>query len=99
MGEGEYNLNDLKEIMVTESYLGLDQEERGCQNEETLDNCTSRQYYDTILEKCGCLPLNMIPSEVLIETCPQTDKKVFYLIICHILGNYLLFYRGVELCE
>ena len=75
MGEGEYNLNDLKEIMVTESYLGLDQEERGCQNEETLDNCTSRQYHNTILEKCGCLPLNIRPSEVLIETCPQTDKS------------------------
>ena len=61
--------------MVTESYLGLDQEERGCQNEETLDNCTSRQYYDTILEKCGCLPLNIRSSEVLIATCPQTDKS------------------------
>ena len=85
--------------MVTESYLGLDQEERGCQNEETLDNCTSRQYYDTILVKCGCLPLHIRPSEVLIATCPQTDKKVFFFIILHILGNYLLFYQGVRLCE
>ena len=33
-GEGEYNLNVLKEIRVTESYLGLDKEFRGCQKEE-----------------------------------------------------------------
>ena len=26
IGEGEYNLNALKEIKVTESYLGLDQD-------------------------------------------------------------------------
>ena len=58
-GEGEYNLNVLKEITVTDSYLGLDQEERGCQNEEPYDNCTTRQYHNTILEKCECLPFNM----------------------------------------
>ena len=59
VGEGEYNLDSLKEIKVTDSYLGLDQEERGCQNEEAIDNCTSRQYHNTILGKCRCLPLNM----------------------------------------
>ena len=33
-GEGEYNLNVLKEIQVTDSYLGLDQETRGCNHEK-----------------------------------------------------------------
>ena len=33
-GEGEYNLNVLKEIQVTDSYLELDQNTRGCQNKE-----------------------------------------------------------------
>ena len=59
IGEGEYNLNDLKEIRVTESYLGLDQEDRGCQNEEPLINCTTRKYNDTLLGECGCLPFNI----------------------------------------
>ena len=59
IGEGEYNLNDLKEIIVTDSYLGLDENVRGCQNGETLNNCTTRFYMDTLLRDCGCLPFNI----------------------------------------
>ena len=40
VGEGEYNLNVLTDIKVTESYLGLDQNIRKCQNQEPYDNCT-----------------------------------------------------------
>ena len=66
VGEGEYNLDVLKEIRVTDSYLGLDQEDRGCQNDEPLQNCTTRQYHDTVLEECGCLPFYMKNSD---EVC------------------------------
>ena len=59
IGEGNYNLNVLKEIDVTDSYLGLDQEVRGCQNEEPQDHCRTRVHRDTLLEQCGCLPFNM----------------------------------------
>ena len=59
IGEGEYNLDDLKEITITESYLGLDQDVRGCQNEESLNDCRTRSYKDTLLKKCGCLPSNI----------------------------------------
>ena len=59
IGEGEYNLDVLKEIRATESYLGLDQDTRECQNEEPFDNCTTRHYIDNIMNKCGCLPLNL----------------------------------------
>ena len=52
-------MNVLKEIRVTDSYIGLDQDVRGCQNEEPKDNCTTRQYLDTLLGKCGCLPINI----------------------------------------
>ena len=31
IGEGEYNLNVVKEIVVTDSYLKMDQSVRGCQ--------------------------------------------------------------------
>ena len=58
-GEGEYNLNVLTEIEVTESYLGMNEEDRNCQDVEPFYNCTSRQYRDTILAQCGCLPLSM----------------------------------------
>ena len=67
VGEGEYNLNVLTDIKVTESYLGLDENIRKCQNEEPFDNCTTRQYRNTFLGDCGCLPLNIrLFNEVLI---------------------------------
>ena len=58
IGEGLYNLNDLKEIVATDSFLGMDEEKRKCQNEEP-HVCTTRQYVNTYLEECGCLPLSM----------------------------------------
>ena len=63
IGEGEYNLDALKEIKVTDSYLGLDQDVRGCQNEESLNNCKTKHYLKTLLEKCDCLPFNIRLSE------------------------------------
>ena len=45
--------------MVTEDFLGLDEDDRKCQYEEPLNNCTTRQYLDTMREKCGCLPFNI----------------------------------------
>ena len=59
IGEGQYNVDDLKEIKVTESYLGMDQDIKDCQNEEPFYNCTTRQYIHNILMECGCLPLNI----------------------------------------
>ena len=59
IGEGEYNLDDLKEIRVTDSYLGLDQNVRKCQNQETVFNCTTRHYTETLMKECGCLPMSI----------------------------------------
>ena len=54
-GEGEYNLNVLKEIVVTDSYMRLDEDIRGCQNEEAFYDCTTRLINETILKQCGCI--------------------------------------------
>ena len=67
IGEGEYNLNVLKEIYVTDSYLGLDENVRGCQNVEPLHNCTTRLYLDTLLKDCGCLPFNIRLSDYKVS--------------------------------
>ena len=67
IGEGEYNMNVLKEIKVTYSFLGLDEDTKGCQNEETLHNCTTRLYIDSILKECGCLPLNIASVKKVCE--------------------------------
>ena len=47
----------------TESYFGLDQGVRECQNEEPTENCTTRIYHDKILRECGCLPFNIRTSD------------------------------------
>ena len=57
--EGDYNLNVLKKVIATDSFLGMDQEIIGCQDSEPYYNCTTRQYINKIMGKCGCLPLNM----------------------------------------
>ena len=59
VGEGEYNLDGFRQIKVTDSYLGLDADIRGCQNETLLHDCTTTKYLDTLLEECGCLPMNL----------------------------------------
>ena len=62
-GEGEYNLNSIKEEEVTQSFLGMDQSVRGCQNEEHYDECTTRQYIENLRENCDCLPLSIALSD------------------------------------
>ena len=100
VGEGEYNLNVLKEISVTDSYLGLDQEDRHCQNKEPHGNCTTRQYRKTYLQKCGCVPLNI---RLFNEVCLKCKIFKVYLKInistYHILGNNLHFCSKAGLCE
>ena len=57
--EKEYNLNVVKEVKVTEAFLGLGKDVIKCQNDETYDDCRSRQYYDAIKSVCQCLPFNI----------------------------------------
>ena len=62
-GEGQYNLNNLKEITVTDSFMGLDRDTRKCQNLETYNDCKTRLHIDNLRRKCGCLPLSIRLSE------------------------------------
>jgi len=52
-------LNAIKEIKVTDSYLRLDKDVRGCQYNEPLFNCTTRKNVETVQNACGCLPFNI----------------------------------------
>ena len=61
IGEGEYK-NTLKDIVVTDSYLGLDMDVRNCQHEEPYVNCTTKKYLETFLGQCGCLPPTLLDS-------------------------------------
>ena len=54
----EYNLNVIKEITVTDSFLSLNKDIQGCQ-EESFDDCTTRIYRDALMKKCQCLPFQL----------------------------------------
>ena len=62
-GEGQYNLDGIKQIVVTESYLGLDEDVRRCQNVEVFETCTTESYRETFINKCNCLPFNINDNE------------------------------------
>ena len=51
----------MKEITVTDSYLSMNKNERGCQK-ESFDECTTRKYKNTLINQCQCLPFQMIQS-------------------------------------
>ena len=57
-GAYEYNLDALTKVEVTDAFMGLDQDDRGCQP-DPLYNCTTRKYLDALVDKCGCLPLSI----------------------------------------
>ena len=62
-GEGQYNLLSLKEIVVTDSFMGLDRDSQNCQNIETVDGCKTRLHIENFRQQCGCLPLSLKLSE------------------------------------
>ena len=85
VGEGQYNLNALTQIEVTDSYLALDEDVRGCQTETTIQNCTTRQYIGALLERCGCLPFSIrLTGKVTCNLkilCFNCSKEMFYSMI------------------
>ena len=57
LGDGQYNLFSMKEIIVTEYFMELDEDTRKCQNFETQDECHTRLYIEKFRKECGCLPI------------------------------------------
>ena len=68
-GKGQFNLHSLKEIVVTDSFMGLDRDARNCQNIETIDDCKTRLHVENFRRQCGCLPLSLKLSEKVLDDC------------------------------
>ena len=58
VGDFEFALKIFKEISVTESFMGLGDNDRGCQSVEVQKNCTLQKYVQT-KSNCECLPLHL----------------------------------------
>ena len=73
-GEGEYNLNILKDISVTDSFLELGEDIINCQTVEPYDNCTSRHYIKNVMQECGCIPISLKSSNKVRK--PQARRYI-----------------------
>ena len=58
-GEGKYGLSAIKDIEVTEQFLGLGDTVTLCQTEEYRVDCLSRVYREKVLSQCKCSPFEM----------------------------------------
>ena len=47
-GGGNYALTAVKEMSVTDQFLGLKEEDKKCQNLESFESCTTRNYLQSI---------------------------------------------------
>ena len=56
----EYNLNNVKEVKVTDDFLTLDRDTIGCQNDESINDCKTGEYVDSLMRLCKCLPYPII---------------------------------------
>ena len=59
----EYNLNNLKAVKVTDEFLKLDRGTIGCQNTKSIQDCKTKEYIDSLIKQCKCLPYSMIDVE------------------------------------
>ena len=50
---------NVKEFKVTEDFLGLDEEKKGCQSQETVEDCRTNKYFAATTSKCGCVPFSL----------------------------------------
>ena len=58
-GGGNYRLTAVREIKVTDEFMGLDLKTINCQNETTLLNCQQAKYLSGLTKKCQCLHYNL----------------------------------------
>ena len=71
-GEGHYGLSDIKEIEVSEDFVGLGEKLTQCKTEEYREDCLSRMYRERVLSKCNCSPFYLI-SYYGNEVKPNTE--------------------------
>ena len=77
-GEGHYALTDVKDIKVTEEFLGLGQEITKCQTREFRADCVSRRYQEQVLASCHCAPLYIrshFPQQVLFNKTDVIEQQ------------------------
>ena len=58
-GEGHYVLTDIKNIEVTDQFVGLGRTVTRCQTEEFRLDCQARRQKEKVLSQCRCAPYSL----------------------------------------
>ena len=45
--------------LVKDSFFTLEEDIRGCQDDEPFDDCTTRNYVKALTKICGCFPFHL----------------------------------------
>ena len=84
----------VKDIKVTEDFLGLSDNVKKCQSEETFKECSTRRYLHAVESQCNCIPYALKFSSV--------QNQVFsnpYSLLILILYNNSTKYQGICIQE
>ena len=65
-GEGEYNLNIVKEEKGTDSFISMSPDITKCQEIIEYQDCTTKIYEDEMKKNCQCLPFHLRMTKFVI---------------------------------
>ena len=58
-GEGNCALSNVLEFEVTDGFINLGKEVTKCQNRESFEKCSTREFLKLAFEKCACTPFSL----------------------------------------
>ena len=55
-GGGSYALSYVKQISTSSDFDSMPEEKRGCQNKESVEECTGKRLHQAGMDQCQCIP-------------------------------------------
>ena len=59
-GDGHFSLSGVKEVRVSQEFVGLGQEITSCQTARSRADCLTGDYLARAMETCHCAPLSIL---------------------------------------
>ena len=56
---GQLSMKMFMDINVTDSFLDLNENVRGCQSKEKFAKCLQTKYADQMMKECGCVSVQI----------------------------------------
>ena len=58
-GGGHYRLTEVKDVRVSQEFVGLGEAVTQCQTKEAGADCFTRKHQENVLETCSCFPFSL----------------------------------------